>query len=77
MDMNDDKTGRKTQSLAASQRRARGEYPSPMQSAGPGDVTGPQALGRTGAPGSHQGFGAPGGRQGFGAPSGHQSFRRR
>ena len=46
MDMNDNKTGRKTQSLAASQRRIKGEYPSPMQSAGPGDVTGPQAPGR-------------------------------
>ena len=49
MDMNDDRTARKTQSLAASQRRARGEYPSPMQSAGPGDVTGPQAPGRAAA----------------------------
>ena len=49
MDMNDDRTARKMQSLAASQRRARGEYPSPMQSAGPGDVTGPQAPGRAAA----------------------------
>ena len=49
MDMNDDRTARKTQSLAAGRRRARGEYPSPMQSAGPDDVTGPQAPGRAAA----------------------------
>ena len=49
MDMNDDMTGRKMQSLAAGRRRARGEYPSPMQSAGPGDVTSPQAPGRAAA----------------------------
>ena len=50
MDMNDDKTGKKTRSIAAAQRRAKGESPIPMQSAGPGGAPGPQAPGRAGAP---------------------------
>ena len=49
MDMNDDKTGKKTRSVAAGPRRAKGESLSQAQSVGPGGVAGPQAPGRTGA----------------------------